>query len=100
MTISIITATYNAGKTLESAILSVINQTYPHIEFIVVDGKSSDETVDIINQYRPFIHQFVSEPTREYMTLSTKEYKCPLVISLVFCMQMTFLTMTQLLRQW
>ncbi|MGQ1786645.1 MULTISPECIES: glycosyltransferase family 2 protein [unclassified Saccharicrinis] len=62
MTVSIITATYNAGKTLESAITSVINQTYPHIEYIVVDGGSKDETIGLVDKYRPFIHRYVSEP--------------------------------------
>ena len=64
MTISIITATYNAAKTLESAIQSVINQTYAHIEYIIVDGGSNDETLSIIDKYRPFIHQFISEPDK------------------------------------
>ncbi len=64
MTISIITAIYNARATIETAIKSVINQTYPHIEYIIVDGGSTDGTLDIIEKYRPFIHQFVSEPDK------------------------------------
>ncbi|WP_066631722.1 glycosyltransferase family 2 protein [Labilibacter marinus] len=61
MTISIITATYNAGKTLESAIQSLINQTYAHIEYIIIDGGSTDNTLEIVEKYKPFIQQFVSE---------------------------------------
>lgn len=64
MTVSIITATYNAGKTLESAILSVINQTHPHIEYILIDGGSTDQTLTIAETYKPFIHHFVSEPDK------------------------------------
>ena len=61
MTVSIITATFNADKTLESAIKSVIHQTYPHIEYIIVDGGSTDNTLRIIDTYKPFIQHFVSE---------------------------------------
>ncbi|SMO39003.1 glycosyltransferase [Saccharicrinis carchari] len=64
MTVSIITATYNAGKTFESALRSVINQTHPHIEYIVVDGGSSDQTLKIADTYKAFIHHFISEPDR------------------------------------
>ncbi len=64
MTVSIITATYNAGNTLESAILSVINQTYPHIEYILIDGGSTDQTLSIAETYKPFIQHFISEPDK------------------------------------
>lgn len=49
--ISIITATYNSGRTLEQTILSVIRQDYPNIEYIIVDGKSTDDTLEIIEKY-------------------------------------------------
>jgi glycosyltransferase len=62
MTISIITATFNAKSTIEAAIKSVINQTHPHIEYIIVDGGSTDGTLDVIETYKPFIRHFVSEP--------------------------------------
>lgn len=62
MTISIITATYNACQTIEAAIKSVINQTYPHIEYIIVDGGSTDGTIELIKRYKPFIHHLISEP--------------------------------------
>ncbi len=61
ITISIITATYNAEKTIESTIQSIIGQTYKNIEYIIIDGGSADNTVNIINKYRPYIHHFVSE---------------------------------------
>ena len=49
---SVITVTYNAEKTLERTIKSVQEQTYAHIEHIIVDGKSNDGTVDLIKQYQ------------------------------------------------
>lgn len=58
--ISIITPTFNQGKYLEETICSVLNQNYPNLEFIVVDGKSSDNTHEIVQKYRSHIHHFVS----------------------------------------
>lgn len=62
MTISIITATYNAERTIENAIHSVLSQTYPNIEYIIIDGKSTDGTIDIINKHKNQINYFISEP--------------------------------------
>ncbi|MDR2041678.1 MAG: glycosyltransferase [Tannerella sp.] len=59
---SIITVTFNAGKVLERTILSVVNQTCPYIEYIIVDGNSSDNTKDIIKQYDLAISHWISEP--------------------------------------
>jgi glycosyltransferase involved in cell wall biosynthesis len=61
MKISLITVVYNRAATIERTILSVVEQTYPHIEYIVVDGASADGTLNIIHQYRDQIDQFVSE---------------------------------------
>lgn len=61
MTISIITVVYNGAAFLEHCIKSVIEQTYPNIEYIVVDGGSKDGSLDIIKQYRAHIAKFVSE---------------------------------------
>jgi len=60
--ISIITVVYNAEKTLEQTILSVINQSYSNIEFIIIDGGSKDGTTNIINKYSSKIAYWVSEP--------------------------------------
>lgn len=62
--ISIITITYNAVKTIEETILSVINQTYPNIEYIIIDGGSTDGTIDIIKKYESHISHWISEPDK------------------------------------
>ena len=62
--ISIITVSYNAEKTIEKTILSVINQTYPNVEYIIIDGGSTDGTVDIIKKYADKIAYWVSEPDK------------------------------------
>jgi glycosyltransferase involved in cell wall biosynthesis len=59
--ITIITVCYNAGATIENTIKSIINQEYPCLEYIVIDGRSSDDTVSIINRYSEYIDYFVSE---------------------------------------
>lgn len=60
--ISIITVCYNAAHLLAKTIESVIEQTYKNIEYIVVDGNSTDNTNDIIAQYRNKISTYLSEP--------------------------------------
>ena len=61
MKISIITVTFNSDKTLEETILSVINQTYKKIEYIIIDGGSTDNTLNIIDKYKNKINYFISE---------------------------------------
>lgn len=59
--ISIITPTYNYGHLIEETILSVINQNYPNLEFIIIDGGSTDNTGDIIKKYKNYISYWISE---------------------------------------
>lgn len=64
MKISIITVTFNSGKTIRSTIESVLQQTYKDIEYIIVDGKSKDDTMEIVRSYEtPFCGKmrYVSE---------------------------------------
>ena len=63
-TFSVITITYNAAATLEETILSVISQTYHHVEYIIVDGASTDGTMQIVERYRNKINKVVSEPDK------------------------------------
>ena len=51
MRVSVITVCYNAIKGIEKTIISVLSQSYPEIEYIVIDGGSKDGTVDVIQKY-------------------------------------------------
>lgn len=62
--ISIITVSYNAAKTIEQTILSVIHQTYNNIEYIIIDGGSQDGTLKIIEKYQDKISFWISEPDK------------------------------------
>ena len=62
--ISIITVTYNSEKFLQSCITSIQNQDYPHIEHIIVDGKSTDGTLGIIKANAGSISKWISETDR------------------------------------
>jgi glycosyltransferase len=62
MKVSIITSVYNNKDTIEDAIKSVLNQNYKNIEYIVIDGGSTDGTTDIIKKYQDKISKFISEP--------------------------------------
>lgn len=61
MKISIITVTYNSERTIEQTIQSVLSQNYPNIEYILVDGLSTDQTLPIIKKYESKINHLISE---------------------------------------
>lgn len=64
MKVSIITIAYNSEATIEATIRSVIAQSYPNIEYIIIDGKSKDSTLSIIEKYTSQISRVVSEPDK------------------------------------
>ena len=80
---SIITVTYNAEKVLEDTLQSVIFQTYRNVEYIIVDGHSKDNTMDIVNKYRNHISKVISEPDKglydamnKGIRMATGDYLC------------------------
>lgn len=64
MKISVITVCYNAAATLEETIQSVLSQTHPNIEYIIVDGASTDQTPQILAKYKDQLAVCISEPDR------------------------------------
>lgn len=61
-TLSIVTVCYNASRTLEATMQSIVGQTFDDYEYIVIDGKSTDGTLSIIQKYGDHVDQLVSEP--------------------------------------
>jgi glycosyltransferase involved in cell wall biosynthesis len=62
--LSIITVVYNGAEFVEQALKSVLDQSYPNLEYILIDGGSTDGTVDIIKRYESQLSYFVSEPDK------------------------------------
>lgn len=72
MKISVITVVYNNVKHIADCIKSVIAQSYPRIEYIVVDGRSTDGTMGVINRHRPGIAKIISEKDDGYVYAMNK----------------------------
>ena len=62
--ISIVTPSYNQGQFIEETIRSVLLQGYPNLEYIIIDGGSTDNSVEIIRKYEPWLTYWVSQPDK------------------------------------
>lgn len=73
--ITIITPSYNQGEFIEQTICSVLDQQYPYLEYIIIDGGSTDNTVDIIKKYEKHLTYWVSEKDHGQSDAINKGYK-------------------------
>lgn len=74
--ISIVTPNFNGGRYLEHTIQSVLSQDYPNLEYIVIDGGSTDNSVAIIKKYESHLAYWVSEPDKGLYDAVQKGFDC------------------------
>jgi len=73
--VSIITPSYNQGQFIEATILSVLNQTYKNIEYIIIDGGSTDDTMNVIRKYKDKIDIIIHESDKGQSHAINKGFK-------------------------
>lgn len=83
--VSIITPAYNQGRFLEETILSVLNQKYPNLEYIIIDGGSTDNSVEIIKKYEKHLTYWVSEQDKGQSVAINKGLKMATGEILAYC---------------
>lgn len=74
-TITVVTPSFNQGQYLEQTILSVLSQNYPHLEYIVIDGGSTDNSVEIIKRFEKQISYWISEPDKGQSNAINKGFR-------------------------
>ena len=88
MKVSIITSCFNRERTIRGCIESVLGQDYPDIEYIVVDGASTDNSLAVIKEYEDRITHIVSEPDRgmyEWQRVTSSDW----YTQTIFCIRRT-----------